>query len=141
MAMEGVPHGGFRTVGQIDGTNTLRFQAKQSALDIALELLSSHTSGAPITDDQGKFVGFVSEVDLLGAVESGKDLSKLTAEHLMNKEHFVAVESTSIADAIRLMTEKHLLNIPVVKEGQVAYSVTRHDLLRARIGLGPGIET
>ena len=71
MAMEGVPHGGFRTVGQIDGTNTLRFQAKQSALDIALELLSSHTSGAPITDDQGKFVGFVSEVDLLGAVESG----------------------------------------------------------------------
>jgi hypothetical protein len=39
------------------------------------------------------------------------------------------------------MNEKHLLNIPVVKQGQVAYSVTRHDLLRARIGLGPGIET
>jgi CBS domain-containing protein len=53
----------------------------------------------------------------------------------------VADESTSIRDAIRLMNEKHLLNIPVIKQGQVAYSVTRHDLLRARIGLGPGIET
>ena len=138
--MEGVPAGGFRTLGEIDGTNGLRFQAKHTALDIALELLSSHTSGAPIVNDAGSFVGFVSEFDLLGAIESGQDLSKLTADKLMNKDHYVADESTSIADAIQLMKEKHLLNIPVIKQGQVAYSVTRHDLLRARIGLGPGIE-
>jgi CBS domain-containing protein len=92
-------------------------------------------------NDAGKFVGFVSEFDLLGAIESGLDLSKITADRLMNKEHFVADESTTIADAIQLMKEKHLLNIPVIKQGQVAYSITRHDLLRARIGLGPGIET
>jgi len=58
----------------------------------------------------------------------------------MHKDHFVANESTTIADAVRNMKEKHVLNIPVVKEGSVAYTVTRHDLLRARIGLGPGIE-
>jgi predicted transcriptional regulator len=139
--MEGVPAGGFRTLGEIDGTNGLRFQAKQTALAIALELLSSHISGAPIVNDAGKFVGFVSEFDLLSAIESGQDLSTITADKLMNKEHYVADESTSIADAIQLMKEKHLLNIPVIKQGQVAYSVTRHDLLRARIGLGPGIET
>jgi predicted transcriptional regulator len=141
MTMEGVPVGGFRTLGEIDGTNGLRFQAKDSALAVALELLSSHTSGAPIVNDAGNFVGFVSEFDLLGAIESGKDLGQITADKLMNKDHFVADESTTIADAIELMREKHLLNIPVVKQGQVAYSVTRHDLLRARIGLGPGIET
>jgi CBS domain-containing protein len=86
-------------------------------------------------------VGFVSEFDLLGAIESGQDLSTVTADRVMNTNHYVADESTTIGDAIRLMNEKHLLNIPVVKQGQVAYSVTRHDLLRARIGLGPGIET
>ena len=139
--MEGVPVGGFRTLGDIDGTNGLQCRPKQTAMDIALELLSSHTSGAPIVNDAGKFVGFVSEFDLLGAIESGQDLSQITADKLMNKDHFVADESTSIADAIQLMKEKHLLNIPVIKQGQVAYSVTRHDLLRARIGLGPGIET
>ena len=139
--MEGVPAGGFRTLGEIDGTNCLRFQPKQTAMDIALELLSSHTSGAPIVNDAGKFVGFVSEFDLLGAIESGQDLSQITADKLMNTDHYVADESTSIADAIQLMKEEHLLNIPVIKQGQVAYSVTRHDLLRARIGLGPGIET
>jgi predicted transcriptional regulator len=138
--MQGVPAGGFQTLGEIDGTNGLRFQPKVTALDIALELLSSHESGAPIVNDAGSFVGFVSEFDLLGAIEAGQDLSKVTADKVMNKDHYVADESTKISDAIRLMIEKHLLNIPVIKHGQVAYSVTRHDLLRARIGLGPGIE-
>jgi len=141
MGLLDVPTGGFTKMGEIDGTNALRFHAKQDGLTIALELLSSHESGAPITDDRGRFVGFVSEFDLLGAIESGRDLSRLTAENLMNRDHFVANESTTIADAIRLMREKHLLNIPVIKEGRVAYSITRHDLLRARIGVGPGIES
>ncbi|TMQ25269.1 MAG: CBS domain-containing protein [Nitrospirae bacterium] len=140
MTIQGTPAGGFKTIGQIDGTNVLHFSAKQSGSAIAVELLSSHTSGAPVVDGEGKFIGFVSEFDILGAIESGKDLGKVTADQLMNKDHFVADESTTIADAIRLMKEKHLLNIPVVKQGKVAYSVTRHDLLRARIGLGPGIE-
>ncbi len=140
MTMEGVPAGGFRTLGEIDATNGLRFQPKETALAIALELLSTHETGAPIVNDAGKFVGFVSEYDLLGAIESGQDLSRVTADKVMNTDHYVADESTTIRDAIRLMNEKHLLNIPVIKHGQVAYSVTRHDLLRARIGLGPSIE-
>jgi len=139
--MEGVPAGGFKTLGEIDGTNSLQFDTKETGMTIALELLSSHASGAPIVDDQGKFKGFLSEFNLLEAIEAGKDLNKVTADGLMNPNHFVADESTTIADAIRFMNEKHLLNIPVVKDGQVAYSVTRHDLLRARIGVGPGIES
>jgi hypothetical protein len=30
------------------------------------------------------------------------------------------------------------MSLPVERDGVVAYSVTRHDLLRARIGLGVG---
>ncbi len=105
MTIQGTPAGGFKTIGQIDGTNVLRFSAKQNGATIAVDLLSAHTSGAPVVDAEGKFIGFVSEVDLLGAIESGKDLSKVTADQLMNKDHFVADESTTIADAIRLMKE------------------------------------
>ncbi|BFU94126.1 MAG: conserved protein of unknown function [Nitrospira sp.] len=141
ITMEGVPAGGFKTLGEIDATNDLRFHSKSTAMDVAVELLAAHASGAPIVDDQGRFVGFVSEFDLLRAIESGKDLNQLTADQLMSTGHFVANESTTIGDAIRIMNEKHLINIPVIKQGQVAYSVTRHDLLRARIGLGPGIES
>ena len=140
MTIAGIPGGGFKTVGQIVGTNVLLFHAGQNGLAIAVELLSTHTSGAPVVDDKGKYIGFISEFDVLGALQSGKDLSKLRVEEIMNKQPIAVHESTTIAEAVKIMKDKHLLNLPVEKNGKVAYSVTRHDLLRAKIGLGLDIE-
>ena len=140
MSIPGVPREGFKTVGQIDGTDVLLFHTGQEGLAIALDLVSTHTSGAPVVDSQGKFIGFISEIDVLEAIESGKDLSKLRAEDIMSKSPIAVHESTTISEAVKIMKEKHLLNLPVEQNGKVAYSVTRHDLLRARVGLGPDIE-
>jgi CBS domain-containing protein len=140
MNLPGVPGAGFTTVGQIMATNKMLFRAGQNGLAIAIELLSTHTSGAPVVDGNGKFLGFISEFDVLGAVESGKDLRMLRAEEIMTKDPIAVHESTTIAEAVKIMREKYLLNLPVEKNGRVASSVTRHDLLRAQIGLGPDIE-
>ena len=113
--LPGVPAGGIRTVGQIRGTNTLILHAGQNGMVVALELLTTHTPGAPVVDDRNEFIGFISEFDVLRALEAGKDLSTVTAEDLM------------VHDRIA---------VPVMQNGQVSYSVTRHDLLRAWIGLG-----
>jgi predicted transcriptional regulator len=102
----------------------------------ALELLSTHTPGAPVVDERDEFVGFVSEFDLLRALEAGKDLSALKTEQIMVHERIAVTVETTIEDAVKLMEEKRLLNLPVTQHGKVAYSVTRHDLLRAWIGLG-----
>ena len=45
-------------------------------------------------------------------------------------------EETTIEDAVKLMEDKRLLNLPVKRNGKIAYTITRHDLLRAWIGLG-----
>ena len=42
---------------------------------------------------------------------------------------------------LKLMEDKRLLNLPVERNGKVVYSITRHDLLRAWIGLGVDIES
>jgi len=76
MTIEGVPAEGFRTIGQIDGTNALRFQAKHTGLAIAIELPISHISGAPIVDDQGKFIGFISEFDCAARLNVDRQLSQ-----------------------------------------------------------------
>ena len=141
MSVQGIPAGGLKTIGQIVGTNDLRFSTAQNGLAIAVEILSSHISGAPVIDDEGRFIGFISEFDVLGAIESGKHLENTTARNIMNTAHIAVHESTSITDAIKVMKEKHLLHLPVEKNGKVTYSVTRHDLLRARIGLGLDIES
>ena len=59
----------------------------------------------------------------------------------MAKDRIAVTDDTSIDEAVKIMEEKRLLNLPVKVNGKVAYSVTRHDLLRAWIGLGVGIET
>lgn len=137
----GVPVGGFKTVGQIHATNDLVFQRNQNAMGVAVELLSTHTPGAPVVDERGEFIGFVSEFDILRALEAKKDLNQLTAGDVMAKDRISVTEDTSIEDAVRLMEEKRLLSLPVTTNGEVAYSITRHDLLRAWIGLGVDIET
>ncbi|MCS6292423.1 MAG: CBS domain-containing protein [Nitrospira sp.] len=134
--LPGVPAGGLRKVGQIRGTNSLVLHIGQNGMAAALELLSSHTPGAPVVDERDEFVGFISELDVLRALESGKDLSALKIEHIMAHERIAVTAETTIEDAVKLMEEKRLLNLPVTKQGKVAYSVTRHDLLRAWIGLG-----
>jgi len=140
MNIPGVPREGLNTVGQIVGTNEVLFQAGENALTIATELVSSHITGAPVVDETGSFIGFISEIDVLVALECGKDLSKVTAEAIMNNSAIAVDESTTISDAIRIMAELPLLNLPVERDGKIVYSVTRHDLLRARIGIGPDIE-
>ena len=96
--------------------------------------------GAPVVDQDGAYIGFISEVDILKALAAGQDLTALTAEQLMVHNPIAVHRSTPIAEAIKIMADKHLLNLPVEEDGTVTYSVTRHDLLRASIGLAVAIE-
>jgi CBS domain-containing protein len=140
LARPGVPAGGFKTVGQIRGTNEVIFRRDQNAMGVAVELLTTHTPGAPVVDERGDFIGFISEFDILRALEAAKDLNRLTAEDVMAKDRIAVTDETSIDEAVKLMEEKRLLSLPVKRNGKVSYSITRHDLLRAWIGLGVSIE-
>lgn len=130
----------FETVGQITGTNTIRIQKNSNAKSVAIALLSSHTPGAPVVDEAGKFVGFISEFDLLKTIEEGKDLDSLSAEDLMKKDRIAISATTSLREAAKLMEENRLLNLPVEENGVVTKTVTRHDLLRTMLGIDVGIE-
>ena len=63
------------------------------------------------------------------------------AEDVMTKQPISVTADTSINQVVKIMEEKRLLTLPVIVKGKVAYSITRHDLLRAWIGLGMDIET
>ncbi|MGB0908899.1 MAG: CBS domain-containing protein [Nitrospirales bacterium] len=130
----------FENVGQITTTNTMRIQQTSNGQSIAIALLASHTPGAPVVDDNGRFVGFISEFDLLKAVDEGKDLNSLSAEDLMKKDRVAICASTSLKEATQVMEKNRLLNLPVEENGVVTKTVTRHDLLRALLGVDVGIE-
>ena len=140
MDPEIITSGGNRTVGEIVGTNNLRFHTRQNGLGIAVLLLSTNTPGAPVVDAEGKFLGFISEFDVLRALEAGKNLHQLTAEDLMVKDRVAVTASTTIAEAVKTMEKNRFLNLPVERDGVVVGCITRHDLLQAWIGIGLGIQ-
>ena len=139
MTMPGVPAGGLKIVGQIDATNPLVFYAGQNGMEIAVALCSTHTAGAPVLDANGKYIGFINEFDVMKILDLGQDLSKLPAEQIMRKDRLVITPSTTISDAAKMMDQRGVVGLPIEHDGVVTYSVTRHDLLRARIGLGVGM--
>jgi len=69
----------------------------------AVELLSTHTPGAPVVDERGEFIGFVSEFDILRVLASKKDLNQLTVEDVMAKEQISVTNETSIDEAVKVM--------------------------------------
>lgn len=140
LARPGVPVGGFKTVGQIHATNALVFRRTHNAMGVAVELLTTHTPGAPVVDDAGQFIGFISEFDILRALSAEKDLNQLTAGDVMGTDRIAVTDETSIDEALKLMDQKRLLNLPVQRNGKVTHSITRHDILRAWVGLGLDIE-
>ena len=58
----------------------------------------------------------------------------------MVKEHISVRNDTTIDDAVKIMETKRLHSLPVETDGKVTHSITRHDLLRAWIGLGMDTE-
>jgi predicted transcriptional regulator len=138
MTMPGLPVGGLKTVGQIDATNPLVFHAGQNAQEIAVALCSTHTAGAPVVDANGTYLGFINEFDVMKVLDMNRDLSKLLAEQIMRKDRLVIAPSMKLSDAAKMMEQHKVVSLPVEVDGIVTYSVTRHDLLRARIGLGVG---
>jgi predicted transcriptional regulator len=106
---------------------------KASARDIALQLLSGLYSGMPVTDDNGKVIGIVSEFDLLGQVCEGKDLTKLAAEDVMSKDPATMDVNAPLQDVLNAMMEKNIIRLPITEEGVLVGVVARCDILKAYI--------
>ncbi len=131
----------LRTLGDIVGTNTLRFSESTNAMVATLDLLGTHTSGAPVFNEQGDYMGYLSEGSILDELIEGKDLDKLMVKDVMSAGHLSLDKSTSLEDAVRFMREKHLHHIPVMDGAHdIDKTVNLHDLVRVLTATDLGIE-
>ncbi len=135
----GTPAAGYRTVSDIVSTHTLTFRETDNAMDLAIELVSSHVPGAPVVGEAYEYLGFINEGDLIRAIDAGIDLRTSTAREIMNIA-FIGVEEGAALSCVNDLFEQGLQIIPIVQNGRVLRCITRHDILRARLGLGPTID-
>jgi CBS domain-containing protein len=117
--------------------------------EVARLLVNRRISGVPVVDDEGRVHGVVSEGDIVikerGVAEpSGHAYHRLfgadegealkrearTAAEAMTCPAVTIEPARSVAEAARVMVERSVNRLPVVREGRLVGIVTRADLVR-----------
>lgn len=112
----------------------------ETPVNDALHLMrTEHIRRAPVVS-HGKLVGIVSMKDLLNASPSNATtlsvwelnylLSKLTVDRIMTREVYTVGEDTPIEEAARLMADKRVGGLPVIRGGEVIGMITETDLFK-----------
>jgi len=126
-----------------DGVMSLAADA--TVLEAAQLLVNCHVSAMPVVDGSGCMIGIVSEADLLGCTADGNGStggflgagSRKVVE-IMTRDVITAGEDTPVAALAKLMTERRIKRLPILRESAVVGMVGRIDLLRALISLDSG---
>lgn len=125
----------FKTVGEIIITNTLFAMEESPAYAVAMNLLSKSFQGLPVLNSSGKVVGKVTEINLLKALKAGKDLRNTIVKEIMADPPPAVSTETPLERAVEIMEAHQLVRLPVLKGDRFLGSVSRHDLLRAWLGV------
>lgn len=147
------------TAKDIMTTNVLSVKGDTPISEIATLLLGRHISGAPVVDAEGRVVGIVTEGDLIRRADGQRRRSwwltlfsaadamarefvkshGLKARDVMTPKVITVTEDTPLADIARLLEEKRVKRVPVVRDGRLVGIVSRADVLRALAarGIGP----
>lgn len=106
----------------------------QSVADIAGELTRRRIGAAPVLDASGALVGMLSERDIVGALAThGAAALDLPASALMTTKLHTATIATTVAEAMRIMTDGRFRHLPVLENGRLIGIVSIGDVVKARI--------
>lgn len=125
----------FETIGQIKLGNPFFTYGDTPISKIADDLLHSRWSGMPVIDGYNRVIGMVSEQDLLRALRGTRPLEEIIVKEIMTRSPVVIKEKATLEEASKIMENTYIHRLPVVKDGGLVGTVTRHDLLRAWLGV------
>lgn len=130
----------------------VRLSPDNSVRQAAKLMLEHHVSGLPVVDDEGHLLGVLSEGDLIRRTELCSTMVASPAElelapdqrasafvkrcswkvgDAMTADPVTVDEDASVVRVSRLMQERGIKRIPVVRNGELVGIVSRADLLQA----------
>jgi CBS domain-containing protein len=131
----------------------MSISADATVLDAAKLFVNCQVSALPVIDDAGMMIGILSEADLMRRPgDGGTDhvlacaaasppaaadslRHRRTVVQVMTRDVVLADEDTPLTELARLMSQRNVKRLPVVRNGCVVGIVSRTDLLRALIAL------
>jgi len=106
-------------------------ESETSGRETIYKLLSKGLPCIPVVNDEFEVIGVVSEMDLLNALNSGKDADAFTAADVMTKDPKTVAMDTPVREIVSLMTGNTYTMLPVLKDKKLAGLVTCQSVLEA----------
>jgi arabinose-5-phosphate isomerase len=100
--------------------------------DIIMEI-SSKRLGATVVLDQQQVVGIITDGDIRRMMQKYQDIDGLTALDIMGKKPAIMDAETLAVEALKIMKEKNITQIPVIKNQQYFGVIHLHDILKEGI--------
>ena len=110
--------------------------------DLADMLVRRRLRAVPVIDEEGIILGMVTDhqvmLHLLPMLDEDRSVSRAVGpsmkvgevRDIMERTVLCVNEAEPLADVIRLMLDKELERLPVVRDGQLVGFVTRGDIIR-----------
>jgi CBS domain-containing protein len=116
----------------------------ETTLGEILDIMVSNRVGAvPVVGERSEVLGIVTAGDVLDQLlrdspteDSPPPEDRLTARDFMTRTVLCVAEGQPLKDAARMMVNKKIEQLPVVREGELVGIVTRSKVLRALYGIG-----
>jgi CBS domain-containing protein len=98
-------------------------------------LLSERKIGAAVVQDSaGQLLGIVSERDIVHAIAAHGPMSlAMSAAQLMTRAVKTATPTTSVCDAMNMMSSGRFRHLPVLEHGRMVGIISIGDVVKARI--------
>ena len=111
-------------VKEIMTKNVVTVPLEMPVREVGNLLSERNVSGVPVVDDEGRVLGVVSELDVVGRQGA-------TAADIMSKQVISVTEDTDVDEVLHLFLNQRIRRVPVLSGGQYLVGiVSRSDLVR-----------
>jgi predicted transcriptional regulator len=120
------------TAGAIMTSDLVTVRPDASVQEAIDTLLTQQISGLPVTDDDGRLVGVITEFALL-AVAYDKRVKNHSVRHHMTRDVITVEIDDPISRIADLCIVHRVRRVPVMKDGRLVGVIARRDVLRALV--------
>ncbi|MBO8450931.1 MAG: CBS domain-containing protein [Spirochaetes bacterium] len=138
------------TIARVMRRNPVAARPEMTVTEAKERMEREHVGKLPVVDKNGRLVGVFTKKDLLRAgpspatsldvYEIGYLLSKLTVEKTMTRDAVTVQETEVVEEAARVMAEKDIGCLPVMRGDVLVGLVTKDDLFRVFVRMFAGGE-
>jgi len=119
----------YKTVEQFMATDLFTVRP-EDVIDLAANVMHwKHVRHVPVEDHKGKLVGIVSHRDLLELFALGKTNGDIVVRDVMKENLSTVTPDTPSLEALKLMRDKNIGCLPVVKNEKLVGLITAYDFL------------